>query len=59
MKEKIKIGYIGLGRRGFGVLKGNVSDMDDVEIAMICDQPIVESKYCLDAIVKDESVTDR
>lgn len=37
MKNKIKIGYIGLGRRGSGVLKRNISDMDDVEIVAICD----------------------
>jgi hypothetical protein len=37
MKEKIKIGYIGLGRRGTHVLQNNVVDMEDVEIAMICD----------------------
>ena len=38
MKSKIKIGYIGLGRRGFGVLKTCVSKMPDVEIAIVCDR---------------------
>ena len=37
MKEKIKVGYIGLGRRGFGVLNACVSNMSDVEVAAICD----------------------
>lgn len=37
MKEKIKIGYIGLGRRGTGVLKSNFARMTDVHIKTICD----------------------
>lgn len=37
MKEKIKIGYIGLGRRGFYVLEHCISEMKDVEITTICD----------------------
>ena len=37
MKEKVKIGYIGLGRRGTHVLLHNVSHMTDVEITMLCD----------------------
>ena len=37
MKEKIKLGYIGLGRRGAGVLRRNFAHMKDVEVAMICD----------------------
>ena len=37
MKDKIRIGYIGLGRRGYGVLKHCFSDMPDVEIKTICD----------------------
>ena len=36
MKEKIKLGYIGLGRRGRGVLQ-NFLQMPDVEIAYLCD----------------------
>ncbi len=44
MKEKIKVGYIGLGRRGTLVLENCVSEMNDVEIAMICDiyEPYIE-----------------
>lgn len=37
MKKKVKIGYIGLGRRGADVLEKCVSEMKDVEITMICD----------------------
>ena len=37
MKEKIKIGYIGLGRRGIHVLENQFSRMKDVEVAMISD----------------------
>ena len=37
MKEKVKIGYIGLGRRGTHVLLHNVSHMTDIEITMLCD----------------------
>ena len=36
-KKKIKIGYIGLGRRGMSVLRGCISQMDDVEVAYLCD----------------------
>ena len=37
MKEKIKVGYIGLGRRGTSVLKRCLSLMKDVEIRTLCD----------------------
>ncbi len=37
MKEKIKIGYIGVGRRGSGVLRECFSQMKDVEVKIICD----------------------
>ena len=37
MKKKVKVGYIGLGWRGFGVLKENFSQMKDVEITAISD----------------------
>ncbi|MBO5069379.1 MAG: Gfo/Idh/MocA family oxidoreductase [Roseburia sp.] len=37
MKEKIKVGYIGLGGRGMSVLKLCFSDMQDVEIRALCD----------------------
>lgn len=37
MKEKIKLGYIGMGRRGRSMLNGCYSKMDDVDIVAICD----------------------
>ena len=37
MKERVKIGYIGLGRRGSYVLENNISQMEDVDIIAICD----------------------
>ena len=37
MKKTVKIGYIGLGRRGYGMLKRQFSQMDDVEIVMMSD----------------------
>lgn len=37
MKEKIKIGYIGCGRRGYGLLWGMFSRFNDVEVVKICD----------------------
>ncbi len=37
MKEKVKIGYIGLGRRGTSVLRRCLSKMKDIEIKTVCD----------------------
>lgn len=37
MKEKIKVGYVGLGRRGTGMLQNCLSEMSDVEVKYICD----------------------
>ena len=51
MKKKIKIGYIGLGRRGFDVLKKCVSEMDDVEVATICDLCTERMKAATNLIV--------
>ena len=35
--DKVKIGWIGLGGRGFGLLKLVLNHMDDVEIVGVCD----------------------
>ncbi|MBE6637385.1 MAG: Gfo/Idh/MocA family oxidoreductase [Ruminococcaceae bacterium] len=40
MKSMVKIGFIGLGRRGISVLRQNFIDMKDVEIVAICDQSV-------------------
>ena len=37
MKNKIRVGYVGLGRRGISVLKNNIIFMKDVEIAYVSD----------------------
>lgn len=37
MKEKIKIGIIGLGRRGLHVMAPCISEMPDIEVVAICD----------------------
>lgn len=37
MKEKIKIGYVGLGRRGYHIMKDFIFKMRDVEVVSICD----------------------
>ena len=36
-KDKVRIGYIGCGRRGYYVMEHNFCDMPDVEITWICD----------------------
>ena len=37
MKEKIQVGYVGLGRRGTLMLNNCFGEMDDVEIAALCE----------------------
>ncbi len=49
-KEKVRIGYIGLGRRGFGMFKNNIVKMKDVDILWICDfdeQKLERAQECL------------
>ena len=36
-KTKVKIGYIGLGRRGYSMLNRCIGNMSDVEFAWVCD----------------------
>lgn len=38
MKKSIKIGYVGLGRRGTHVLENCILQMPDVEVTVICDK---------------------
>lgn len=42
MKDKVKIGYIGLGRRGFGMFKNVLLAMNDIEVVAVCD--LLESR---------------
>ena len=37
MKKTVKIGYIGLGRRGTGMLRDFLLKMKDVETTWVCD----------------------
>ena len=37
MKETLKIGYIGLGRRGSGILQRCLCKMEDAQILYLCD----------------------
>ena len=55
MKNKIKIGYIGLGRRGTHVLQNNIVDMEDIEIAMICDL-CVERMHNATALITEKGI---
>lgn len=50
MKEKIKIGYVGLGRRGSSILRDCFAQMKDVEITMICDKYEPALKSMLDQL---------
>ena len=35
--KKLKIGMIGVGHRGPGLLKGTILHMEDIEIVAVCD----------------------
>ena len=37
MKEKIRLGYVGLGRRGYNMLEECFLQMSDVEVPIVCD----------------------
>lgn len=37
MKEKVRVGMIGLGARGMGLLRGIILHMEDVEVVAVCD----------------------
>ena len=53
MKEQIKIGYIGLGRRGTGVLKKQFSQMKDVEVTYICDMSDARLEKARELVVQN------
>ena len=36
--EKFKVGIIGLGQRGFGLLSSNMVDMENITISALCDE---------------------
>ncbi len=53
MKERIKIAYVGCGRRGYGVLKHCFSKMVDVDIVAICDKLEANLEKAKDKIVEN------
>ena len=53
MKERIKIGYVGCGRRGYGVLKHCFSRMIDVDIVAICDKLEANLEKAKDKIIEN------
>ena len=44
MKKTVKLGYIGLGRRGFNMIETCFAQMPDVEITAICDLDSAKQK---------------
>ena len=53
MKEKIKIGYIGYGRRGYGVMYYVLKDMKDVEIRAVCETDPVKAAAASQLLVEN------
>lgn len=53
MKKKVKIGYIGLGRRGTYVLKKNFSCMEEVEVTAICDKSVARMEEARKFIIEN------
>ena len=51
-KDKIKIAYVGCGRRGYGVLKNCFSQMIDVDIIALCDVNTANMEKAKDIIVE-------
>ena len=49
MKEKVRIGYVGLGARGMAILEHSIAVMADVDIVTICDvyQPAVDAALAM------------
>ena len=52
MKETLKIGYIGLGRRGSGILQRCLCHMEDVEILYLCDTEQARLERNCEEVVK-------
>ncbi len=53
MKSKIKIGYIGVGRRGMTILNIALSRMCDVEVSIICDLSQKRLEKAFDIVKKN------
>ena len=59
MKETIKIGYIGLGRRGTGVLQRCLCNMEDAQILWLCDTEDERLERNCEAVVKAKGVAPK
>ena len=57
MKETVKIGYVGLGCRGKGMLKKCFAQMADVEIAWLCDVYAPYTCFSLSTVVVSPPIT--
>lgn len=53
MKECIKVGYIGLGRRGMRMLVTGLSKMADVEVKTVCDLCEDKMEKAKESLIKD------
>ena len=53
MKERIKVGYIGLGRRGMRMLTMGIAKMADVEVKTVCDLCEDKMQKAKEALTKD------
>ena len=58
-KENVKLGYIGLGRRGMGMLDRCMSEMADVEITWICDLEQKKIDAALEMLNKKRGATPK
>ena len=58
MKDKIKIGIIGLGGRGMGLLKDPILAFEDVEVTALCDVYTDRIEESETAIREKRTVTD-
>ena len=56
MKERLKIGVVGLGGRGLGILKDIMLPMEDVDVLGVCDLYEDRTKYGVDAVEKARGV---
>lgn len=56
MKEKIRIGYIGLGRRGMNVLEEQFSKMKDTSVTALCDMSDERLERAKKAVTENSSV---
>ena len=59
MKEKIKLGYIGVGRRGTWVLRECFSQMKDVEVAYVSDLVPERMEKAQKTVLENSGVTPK